>query len=67
MEVRAKAAEILVTEVKPRAEDAWRRARPTLESARDELLDIAAENDPRKDPKAFAAAIRKRFKAREDD
>ncbi len=43
--VRAKAADILEHEVKPRATVAWRQTRPKLEAARDEVRDIAEEMD----------------------
>lgn len=59
--VRAKAAELLQHEVKPRAAAAWRRTKPKLEAAREELRDIAAEADPREDPRAFAAKFKERF------
>ncbi len=39
--VRAKAADILEHEVRPRATAAWLQTRPKLEAARDELRDIA--------------------------
>ncbi len=59
--VRAKAADVLEREVKPRAAAAWRRTRPKLEAARDELRDIAEETDPRKNPRAFAVKVKERF------
>ncbi len=59
--VRAKAADVLEREVKPRAAAAWRRTRPKLEAARDELRDIAEETDPRENPRAFAVKVKKRF------
>ncbi len=65
---RAKAAEIYEKEVKPRARAAWRQARPKLDAAkaemdtaRAELKDIAAETDPRKNPRQFAARVKRRF------
>ena len=60
--VRAKAAEVVEREVKPRAQAAWRETKPKLESARDELRDIAAEADPRRDPKGFARRLRDRLR-----
>jgi hypothetical protein len=60
--VRAKAAEVVEREVKPRAAEFWRQTKPKLESARDELRDIAAEADPRDDPRAFAAKVRQRIR-----
>ncbi len=59
--VRAKAADILEHEVKPRAAAAWRQTRPKLEAARDELRDIAEETDPRENPRAFALKVKERF------
>jgi len=59
--VRAKAAEFLEQEVKPRAADTWRKTRPKLEAARDDVKVIARQTDPRKDPGAFAAKLKKRF------
>ncbi len=69
---RAKAAEVLEKEVKPRARAAWRQAKPKLDAARAgldaaraELKDIAAETDPRKNPGEFAAKVKRRFLDRE--
>ena len=59
--VRAKAADILEHEVKPRAAAAWRQTRPKLEAARDELRYIAEETDPRENPRAFAVKVKERF------
>ena len=64
--LRAKAAEVVDREVKPRAQAAWRRTRPKLESARDELKDIARETDPRENPRAFAAKVKARILDRKD-
>ena len=63
--VRAKAADVLEHEVKPRAAAAWRRTKPKLEAAREELRDIAAEADPRENPRAFAAKLKDRMLDRE--
>lgn len=60
-QVQAKAAEVIETQVKPRAEAAWRNTKPKLASAKAELEDIAREVDPRDDPKAFAAKVKERF------
>ncbi len=62
--VRAKAADILEPEVKPRATAAWPQTRPKLEAARDELRDIAEETDPRKNPRVFAVKVKERFRGR---
>ncbi len=65
---RAKAAEVFEMEGKPRARAAWRQAKPKLDAARAEmdaaraeLKDIAAETDPRKNPRQFAAKVKRRF------
>ncbi len=69
---RAKAADVYEKEVKPRARAAWRQAKPKLDAARAEmdaagaeLKDIAAETDPRKNPRQFAAKVKRRFLDRE--
>lgn len=62
--VQAKAADMIETEIKPRARSAWGRAKPKLDKARSELRDIAAETDPRRDPGAFAANVAKRLRRR---
>ncbi len=62
--VRAKAVDVLAREMRPRAAEAWRRTKPKLEATRDELRDIAAQTDPRENPRAFAAKIKERFLAR---
>lgn len=59
--VRAKAAELFENEVKPRAAETWRKTRPRIEATRDELKQMARETDARKNPGAFAAAVKKRY------
>ncbi len=59
--LRAKAAEVMETKVKPRVEAAWRQAKPKLENAAAELADIARETDARANPRRFAAKVKKRF------
>ena len=59
--VRDKAAEIYEREVKPRAAETWEKTRPKLEATRDELAAMARETDARKNPGAFAAAVKKRY------
>lgn len=59
--VREKAADVLENEVKPRAAEAWQKARPKLEATRDELRDIARKTEAHKNPRAFAAEIKKRY------
>ena len=63
--IRAKAAEVMETEIKPRAEAAWRQAKPRLENAAAELADIARETNPRANPRKFAAKVKQRFLDRE--
>ncbi len=60
--VRAKAAEVVEKELRPRIKEAVERARPRLEAARDELRDIAREADPRNDPKGFARKLGQRVR-----
>ena len=62
--VQAKAAEVLKTEIKPRAEAAWRQAKPKLDAAKAELRDAAREANPRQDPRKFAAKVKERFLGR---
>ena len=69
---RAKAADVYEKEVKPRVRAAWRQAKPKLDAAKaemdaakTELKDIAAETDPRKKPREFAAKVKRRFLDRE--
>jgi hypothetical protein len=59
--VRAKAVELFHTEVKPRAAETWRQAKPKLEAAGKDLRDIARETDARNNPGLFAAKLKKRF------
>ncbi len=58
---RAKAAEVMETEIKPRAQAAWRQAKPQLENAAAELREIARETNPRANPRKFAAKVKQRF------
>ena len=59
--VRAKAIEVIETEIKPRAQAAWRNAKPKLAAVKAELEDIVLEADPRTEPGKFAAKIKERF------
>ncbi len=63
---RAKAAEVFEREVKPRAEEAWRQAKPKLDAAKAEIEDIAREAGPRKNPRQFAAKLKERLLDRKD-
>ena len=60
--VRAKAAEVLETEIKPRAKAAWRATKPKIEAATAELKDIARETRPLKHPAKFAAKLKERLR-----
>ncbi len=62
---REKAAEMFETEVKPRAEEAWRKTKPKIERAAEdmkaEFRNLAAETDPRKEPARFAGRLTRRI------
>ena len=69
---RATAPALFEKDVKPRARAAWRQAKPKvdteraeMDAARAELKDIAAEPNPRKNPREFAARVKRRFLDRE--
>jgi hypothetical protein len=63
-QVQAKAAEVLRTEIAPRAKAAWRASKPRIKAAGEELRDIARETDPLDRPAEFAAKIRDRVTKR---
>ncbi len=65
--VQDKAAEFYQGQVRPRAQAAARETGSRLKAARDELRDIAAETDPRDDPKGFANKVKRRFLDGEED
>ena len=65
--VRAKVAELVDEEIKPRVAAAWRRTKPKLDAAGEDLRDIARERDPRRDPAGFAAKVKERFLDRDRD
>lgn len=58
---RRKAAEVYQRELRPRAVAAWRRTRPRIDAARDELREATRQTDPRQDPRGFAADLKRRF------
>ncbi len=60
--VRAKAAEVLETEIKPRAKAAWRRTKPKIDAAAAEIKDIARETRPLEHPAKFAAKLKERLR-----
>lgn len=62
--LQAKAREVYEGEVRPRAEDAWRRAKPRLDAARSDLRDAAKAADPRHNPARFAGEVVKRWRRR---
>ena len=59
--VRAKAIEVIETEIKPRAQAAWRHAKPKLAAVKADLEDIVLEADPRTEPGKFAVKLKERF------
>lgn len=59
--VQAKAADIMENQVRPRAEDAWRKAKPKIDAAKAGLRDAAAEANPMRDPRGFAARLKGRI------
>ena len=63
-ELRAKAAEVVTREVKPRAEAAWRQTKPKLQAARQDLREVAEETDPRRHPALFAGKVTRRLRDR---
>lgn len=65
--VRAKAAELFESQVKPRAAAAWQQARPKVVEAEAELRAIMRETDPREDPRAFVGKVRERVLRRRSD
>ena len=60
--VRAKAAEVLENEIKPRAKAVWAETKPKIEAAAAELKDIARETRPLKHPAKFAAKLKERLR-----
>lgn len=64
--VQQKAAELIETELKPRARDFGRQAKAKLDIVKDEVKDIAREADPRENPRAFAAKVKERIKELKD-
>ena len=60
--VRAKAADLLETEIKPRAKAVWAETKPKIEAAAAELKDIARETRPLKHPAKFAAKLKERLR-----
>ena len=65
--VRAKAVEVMETEIKPRAKAAWRETKPKIEAATAELKDIARETRPLKHPGKFAAKLKERLREGEEE
>lgn len=59
--VQARAAEFLRSDVRPRAEAAWQRAKPKLEAAQAELRAVSREVDPRREPGKFAVKLKERL------
>lgn len=65
--VQARAAEVYDNSVKPKAQEAWRRVKPRIAAARDEVRQAAADVDPRHDPRGFAREIKRRMTRPDDD
>ena len=59
--VRAKAADVFESKLRPRAEAAWAEAKPRLEAARAGIKEAAATADPRHDPAGFASELKRRI------
>ncbi len=58
---REKAAELVETEIKPRARAAMEKARPKVAAAKAEIRNIAAETDPLDKPAEFAGRLTRRL------
>jgi len=62
---REKAAELFEKEVRPRAEDTWRKTKPKIERAAEEMKaeirEISANTNPRKEPARFAGRLARRI------
>lgn len=59
--VRAKAADLYETQVKPRGEAAWRNTKANAAFARSKLREVARETDPREHPLEYLAKAKKRL------
>jgi len=70
-ELQAKTARFVKERVVPGAKSGWKKAKPTLEKAKDiavsttkDVAELARENDPREDPKKFLSEASKRLRDR---
>ena len=59
--VQAKALEVFEDKIKPRAEQAWKKAKPQLEATLHEVREAAEDIDPGEDPQGFATRVRQRL------
>jgi len=62
--VQAKAAEVIHQEVKPRAEEAWRRVKPRLDAAGTEIRGIARDAEVPKKTRELAKKVKRRISDR---
>jgi hypothetical protein len=60
--VQSKARHWIDEEIKPRAEDAWRRNGPKLRAGMGELREMARKNVTRKNVEKFASSLRDRWR-----
>lgn len=58
---RAKAAELVETEIKPRARAAVEKTKPKVAAAKAEIRNIASETDPLDKPAEFAGRLTRRI------
>ncbi len=58
---RAKAAEVVEAEIKPRARAAVEKTKPKIDAAKAEIRNIAAETDPLDKPAEFAGRLTRRI------
>ena len=70
-ELQAKTASFVKERVVPGAKAGWKKAKPTLEQAKDaavcatkDVAEVARENDPREDPKKFLSEASQRLRDR---
>ncbi len=58
---REKAAELVETQIKPRARAAVEKSKPKIEAAKAEIRNIASETDPLEKPAEFAGRLTRRL------
>jgi len=59
--IRARAADVFESRIKPSATAAWAETKPRLDAARDNIKKAAAMVDPRSDPAGFAGELKRRM------